>query len=189
MNTEQDARKQRTQSIVMVYPFALLGISVALNLFLFGVKPSVLAPPSEESLIALVIAAVLLLINHTWLMTTTELTRVRFRMFATPEEWAASGISREEAPRAGLEELERRHNAHRNTTENAVYFVFVALIFAFASPSSLAAHAWIVGFAVARLGYTFSYLAGNDSIRGIFMSLSLICLYGIASYLIISFLF
>jgi len=121
-------------------------------------------------------------------MTTTELTRVRFRLFATPEEWAASGIRRADAPRAGLEELERRHNAHRNATENTVYFVFVALIFAFASPSSLAAHAWIVGFAVARLGYTFAYLAGNDSIRGVFMSLSLICLYGLASYPIIGFL-
>jgi len=65
MNTEQHARKQRTRLIVMVYPFALLGISIALNLFVLGVKPSVLAPPSEQSFVALAIAAALLLINHT----------------------------------------------------------------------------------------------------------------------------
>ncbi len=186
MSTEQGARKQRARLIVMAYPFALLGISAVLNLFLFGVKPLVPAAPSLEAVIALAIAAALLLINHTWLMTSTELTRSRFGMFATPEEWAASGTSREETSRAGLEELERRHNAHRNTTENAVYFVFAALIFAFASPSGTAAQAWIVGFAVARLGYTFSYLAGKDGVRGLFMSISLICLYGIASYLVIS---
>ena len=186
MSTQTETTKQRARLIVLTYPFALLSISLLLNLFAFKVKPLAPALPSAEIYAALVIAAVLLLVNHTWLMTTTELTRSRFNMHATPEEWAASGRERREAAREGLEELERRHNAHRNVTENSVYFVFLTLLLAMASPTMLAAFAWIVGFAVARLGYTFSYLAGNSDIRGLFMSLSLIAIYGMASYLAIS---
>ena len=87
-----------------------------------------------------------------------------------------------------MRELERRHNAHRNTTENTIYFIFLALVFVLVSPTTVAAQTWIVGFAVARLGYTYSYLAGKDSARGLFMTLSLLAMYGIASYLVISLL-
>ena len=42
-----------------------------------------------------------------------------------------------------------------------------------------------MGFPLARLGYTYSYLAGKVEARGLFMSLSLAATYGIASYLVI----
>ena len=170
----------------MVYPLVVLLIGVVLNLLVFGVNPAVVALPSVECIVALVISAVLLVINHTWIMTTTELTRVRFNMYSTPEEWAASGTSREDSPEEGLRELDRRHNTHRNTTENTVYFVLLSLVFALVSPPTAAAQAWIIGFAVARLGFTYSYLAGKDAARGLFMSLSLMAMYGMASYLVMS---
>ena len=173
--------------IVKAYPLGVLLVSVVLNLLVFGVTPYSLALPSTASIFALVIAAVLLTINHTWLMTTTELTRVLFEMYTTPEEWAASGTKQQDAPEEGLRELDRRHNAHRNTTENTIYFIFLAGIMVFVSPTPLAAQVWIIGFAVARLGYTYSYLAGKDSARALFMSLSLLAMYGIASYLLLSF--
>jgi len=173
-------------AIVTAYPLGVLLIGVVLNLFVFGVNPAAVALPSAECIRALVIAAVLLAINHTWIMTTTELTRIRFKMYSTPEEWAASGTSRQDAPEEGLRELERRHNIHRNTTENTIYFILLALVFVLVSPTTVAAQAWIVGFAVARLGYTYSYLAGKDGARGLFMSLSLMAMYGIASYLVMS---
>ena len=173
-------------AIVKAYPLGLLLIGVVLNLFVFGVNPAVVALPSAGSIRVLVIAAVLLVINHTWLMTTTELTRVRFKTFSTPEEWAASGTSPQDAPEEGLRELERRHNAHRNTTENTIYFVLLAMVFVSVSPPIVAAQSWIVGFAVARLGYTYSYIAGKDNVRGLFMSLSLLGMYGMASYLVMS---
>jgi len=119
----------------------VLLISVVLNLFVFGVDPLVVALPSIENIYALVAAAVLLVINHTWLMTSTELVRVRFRMFSTPEEWEASGASPQDTPEAGVRELERRHNAHRNTTENTIYFILIALIFILVSPARVAAYA------------------------------------------------
>ena len=173
-------------AIVKAYPLGLLFIGAVLNLFVFGVNPAAVALPSAGCIRALVIAAVLLVINHTWIMTTTELTRVRFKMYSTPEEWAASGTSPQDAPEEGLRELERRHNAHRNTTENTIYFILLAIVLVLVSPTTVAAQAWIVGFAVARLGYTFSYLAGKDAARGLFMSVSLLAMYGIVSYLVMS---
>ena len=184
--TKEENRKQRTMAIVMVYPLGLLLISVVLNLIVFGVNPAVVALPSTECIFSLAIAVVLLVFNHTWLMTSTELTRVRFSMFSTPEEWSASGTSLQDVPEEGLRELERRHNTHRNTTENAIYFAILALAFILVSPTTLAAEIWIIGFALARLGYTYSYLAGRDNTRGLFMSLSLITMYGLASYLAMS---
>ena len=186
MKKPGEDRQRRAMTIVKAYPLGVLVIAVLLNFFVFGVDPVAVSLPSAECVRALVIAAVLLTVNHTWLMTSTELTRVRFKMFSTPEEWAASGTSPQDAPEEGLRELERRHNTHRNTTENTVYFTLLALIFVFVSPVTLAAQAWIVGFAVARLGYTYSYLAGSDNVRGLFMSLSLLAMYGIASYLLMS---
>ncbi len=183
--TEEKKRKQRTTMIVKAYPLGVLLISVALNVFVFGVNQPVVALPSAEYIFVLTIAAVLLIINHTWLMTTTELTRVRYNMHATPEEWEKSGLRQQDSPEEGMRELERRHNAHRNTTENVIYFSFLASVFALISPTTLAAQVWIIAFPVARLGYTYSYLTGKVEARGLFMSLSLAATYGIASYLVI----
>ncbi|MBT3306227.1 MAG: MAPEG family protein [Alphaproteobacteria bacterium] len=183
---KEDKQKRRNKAIVAAYPLCVLLIGVVVNLFVLEVKPPIVALPSDEGVISLIIAAVLLVINHTWLMTTTELTRVRFEMYATPEEWAASGTRRQDAPEEGLRELERRHNIHRNTTENVIYFIFLAFIFILVSPTNLTVQVWIIGFAVARLGYTYSYLTGRNNARGLFMSLNLLAIYGMASYLVIS---
>ena len=172
--------------VVTVYPVGVLLVSLALNVFVLGVNPCVVALPSIWCIRALVVAAVLLVVNHTWLMTATELTRGRFEMHATPEEWAASGASPENAPQKGVVELERHHNAHRNTTENTVYSALLAFVFALVSPTTAAVQAWVVGFGVARLGYTYSYLEGRDGARGLFMTLGLLSIYGMASYLALS---
>ena len=186
INRDEMKRQRRTLAIVMVYPIGLLLVGVVLNFFVFGVNSDVIALPSNECIRSLVIAAVLLTINHTWIMTATELTRVRFKMYSTPEEWAASGTNRVDAPDLGVRELERHHNTHRNTTENTVYYILLALVFVFISPTTVAAQTWLISFAVARLGYTYSYLAGKDNSRGLFMSLSLLAIYGMASYLVMS---
>ena len=188
MDTEVDEKKaqKRTMTIVMVYPFVILIVGIALNIFVFGVNPYAVSFPSIELISALVIAAVLLIANHTWLMTATELTRVHFKMHSTPEEWAASGTKSEDAPKEGTRELKRHHDTHLNTTENIVYYILLALLFVFASPPDIAAQIWLVGFAVARLGYTYSFLSGKDNARGLFMTLSLLPMFGMASYLVIS---
>ncbi|WP_365772434.1 MAPEG family protein [Roseibium sp.] len=124
---------------MVAYPFALLVISLGVNLFLFGVQPLEPSLPTREIFVALTVAAAGLLANHSWLMTSTELTRSRFELYATPEEWTAAGKSRSQADQKGLEELERRHNTHRNATENTVYFAFLGVVFALVSPPAFAA--------------------------------------------------
>ena len=185
-STEDKKRKSRGMVIVSAYPIVVLLIGITLNLFVFEVNAPIVALPAIETIRSLIIAAILLIINHSWIMTATELTRIRFKMYSTPEEWDASESKRENAPEEGIRELERHHNTHRNTTENTVYFILLALIFAIISPSFWAAQVWIVGFSIARLGYTYSYLAGKDNLRGLFMTLSLLSMYGMASYLAIS---
>ena len=186
LNTEEMKRQKRTMSIVVVYQIVVILLSVALNIFVFEVHPFVVTLPSNELFQTLIIATVLLVLNHTWLMTATELTRVRFKMYSTPEEWLASGTNRGDATKKGISELERHHSTHQNTTENVVYYVLLAFIFVFSSPPIIVATVWLVGFAVARLGYTYSYLYGKDNARGLFMSLSLLAMYGLASYLVMS---
>lgn len=180
-----DDRTRRGMAIVVLYPVALCFVSVAVNTLAFGVEPILVALPSPECIRALVLAAALLTLNHTWLMTATELTRGRFKLFATPEEWAASGTNAEDASAEGVRELERHHGAHRNATENTTCFVLLAVAFAFTSPSALGAYTWIVGFAVARLGHAYAYLSRKDGLRGLFMTLGLLAMYGLASHLVL----
>jgi uncharacterized MAPEG superfamily protein len=176
------------QMIVVLYPVTMFAIGAVLNFYVLELSAVVPALPSEQSIAALTFAALVLLVNHTWLMTSTELTRGRYRMHATPEAWAASEDTPEGVSQAGLVEVQRRYNAHRNTTENVVYFAFLALLLAFTSPSINAVYAWVIGFAIARIAYTAAYLAGSDAMRGLCMSASLISLYGMASYVLMSIL-
>ncbi len=180
-----DSSQRKTMSIVIAYPFGILSVSLVVNV-LMGIKPYYPSIPTLELIYPLVTSAVFLVVNHSWLMTATELKRVRFRMYATPEEWAASNTSRNDIPELGIMELERVHNAHRNANENTLYFMLLCIAFIFSSPSSLVAYVWVVGFAVARLGYTYSYLAGKDKVRAFFMTMTLLTTYGLASYLVVS---
>ncbi len=182
------SRRAKFTRIILAYPFALLTAGILVNLLLFGVTPAIVALPEPAVVVALSISAVLLLGNHTWLMTSTELTRLKYNMHATPEEWAASDYAREDVSTKGQQELERHHNAHRNTTENVVYFGILAALVSITSPVALAVQVWGLGFAIGRIGHSFSYLAGLDGLRGIAMSISLASLYGLASYLVISWL-
>lgn len=182
-DTDQEKKENRVVAMVIAYPFAILIVVIIINIFVFGVRPYVVAFPSIEIITALIIAAILLVVNHTWLMTTTELTRVRFKMYSTPEEWEASGTRSKDAPEEGVRELKRCHDTHHNTTENVIYYILLLLIFVFASPSIIAAQIWLVSFAVARLGYTYTFLSGKDNARGLFMTLSLLSMFGIGSYL------
>ena len=156
--TEDAKKRRKAVRLVTAYPVALVVIAVIVNVLALKVNPMAVALPSPNAIVALAISGALLLINHTWLMTATELTRVRFNLSATPEEWAESGRSERDAPEQGLEELRRHHNAHRNTTENTVYYVFLAVTLALTSPTDLAVQVWGIVFGLARLGYTFSYL-------------------------------
>lgn len=177
----------RVRRIIIAYPLGVLTMSLALNALL-GVETYAPSLPSPGVVAALVISAALLLLNHTWLMTATELVRLRFRLQTTPEQWEARGEDPKQASPRGVIELARHHGAHRNATENTTYFVLLSLLFVFGSPAALAAQLWLVSFGVARLGHAYGYLRGNDGVRGLFMTLTLLSLYGLASHLVWSLL-
>jgi hypothetical protein len=46
----------RIAGIILAYPFVLLGISIALNLFVFGIRPDIVTLPSKASIVALACA-------------------------------------------------------------------------------------------------------------------------------------
>jgi len=187
MKVEEVAQK-KSYWIIKAYPFGVLMLAIALN-FMFGIESIQISNPSKELLGLISCAAIILVINHSWIMTVTELTRNRYKVFASPEEWVSSGYKKLDVTEKGSFEIERCLNTHRNTTENIVYYILFLFIFSFVTPSQLAAWVWVLVFPVSRLGYTYSYFTGNDNMRGIFMSLTLLSVYGIASYLAFSFLF
>lgn len=172
--------------MVVGYPFAVLLIAFAINTLAFDVSSYSAAMPNADIGLILALAAVILCINHTWLMTETELTRIKYKMHATPEEWAANNSSLKNTSDIAKQELARVHNAHRNATENTIHHALLIIPFILGSPTIAAASAWIVGFSIARLGYTYGYLRGKDNLRSLFMTLGLITTYGLASHLIIS---
>ena len=178
--------QQKTNSglIIKLYPFGVLLVSLVLTFFL-GQTSFEVSLPSIDLWKILSLAAVILVVNHSWIMTQTELTRQRFKIFATPEEWRDSGKSKASITEEGQFEIDRTLNAHRNTTENTLYYIFLAVVFSFTSPSLLAATIWLLLYPIARLGYTYSYFAGKDGVRGIFMSLALLSMYGLSASLLI----
>ncbi|WP_412555082.1 MAPEG family protein [Shimia sp. MIT1388] len=176
------ARIQRVRRIIIAYPFALIVAALLLN-WLLGVSPAVPALPTKPVLIALTVSAIMLLANHVWLMTSTELTRLKFGLQATPEEWAKAGKVETEADPIGTREVKRHHDAHNNASENTLHFAILAPAMMLISPTESLAFIWMIGFALGRLGHAYAYLSGKDGLRGIFMSLSLVSLFGMASYL------
>ncbi len=184
--SDESLRRRRARIILLGYPLGILVVSVFLNLLVLGVEPAVVAMPALGSIRAFAVAGILLALNHTWNMMSTEFARSRHRLVATPEEWAAQGLNPENASKEGLRELERHHNMHRNATENAVCFIPLALVLLMISPSAIVATVWLVGFALARLSYTGSYLAKNTGLRGASMTLGLLATFGLASYIAIS---
>lgn len=181
-----ESKKRMGIIIVMAYPLVILLVSIFINVYVLGINTGVVGLPSLAGMKALVIAAALLLVNHTWIMTSTELVRARFMLFATPEEREASTSKQDEVSEPGTIELDRRHAVHRNTSENVIYFVFLAILFSLSSPTDLTLHVWLLGYPISRLGYTYSYFTRNTGLRGLFMTLGLLAMYGMASNLFIS---
>lgn len=186
MTSENPEQKAKNSGwIIKLYPIVLVLFSIMIN-SIFWQSPIVVELPTIEIIQILSISAALLVFNHSWIMTATELTRFRFNIFASPEEWKSSGKSKTSISEASQFEIDRHLNTHRNTTENLVYYLFLAMIFSFTSPEFLSASMWLLMFPLARLGYTYCYFRGKDNLRGIFMSLALLSIYGLVSYLIIN---
>ena len=186
MSLGKEKRSLPLINIVIIYPFALTLVAGLINWFV-GVSPLEIAIPQENMWISLSLSGVLLVFNHSWLMTSTEIVREKFRLFATPEEQKNEGTLPENAAETGKIELERNHNAHRNATENITSFLMLCIPFSFCSPSNAIALLWPISFALGRMAHAYGYLTGSTAIRGLGMTVSLLAMYGISTYLILSY--
>ncbi len=185
MDHSVNDKQSRTASFVRFYPMLLIAMAALGNWVVFEVTPLQVGMPSNFSLAVFAISAVLMCINHTWLMTVTELTRVRYQIQTTPEEWSESALSRDDIPQEGWDELARARNAHRNCTENSVYLVMLGVPLLLCSANDVVS-IWLLEFALGRLGHTYAYLNKSDVLRGLFMTISLLAMYGIATYLLLA---
>lgn len=77
-------------------------------------------------------------------------------------------------------EVARVLRAHRNTADNTLPFLFVALVFVMAGPSALEAYILLYGFMAARVLYSVCYLKGVQPWRTIFYGISVLFAAGTA---------
>lgn len=77
-------------------------------------------------------------------------------------------------------EVQRVLRAHRNTTDNTLPFLFVALVFCMAQPSALEAYIFLYGFLAARVLYSVCYLKGIQPWRTIMYGISVLLAAGTA---------
>ena len=155
------------RTIVILYPVALATIAVVLNLIVWGVSPMAVSLPSHGGMAAAVITAVVLVVNHSWIMTKTELTRIDYNIAVTPEEAAGARALLEDRGSEATRALGRVHNTHRNSTENTVLFALLLPLFLVSSPTDMAVWVWCLSFGLGRLGHTYGYLTAHTGLRGI----------------------
>lgn len=72
------------------------------------------------------------------------------------------------------EAVARVLRAHRNTTDNTLPFLFVALVLVMAGPSALEAQILLYGFMAARVLYSVCYLGGVQPWRSLMYGLSVL---------------
>ena len=185
---ERGLNEHQTYKVVIIYPLALIFIVTIINYFLLEPQAVRISLPPAYALTIASVTGFLLIINHSILMTVTEIVRTRYRIHATAEEYQARGDHRDQVSQEGWLALERCHGTHRNCTENTVYFACLSTLFLFTNPGLVASYLWLGSFGLARLGHAIGYLSGRDGIRGLFMTLSLLSVYGLSVYLLMGLL-
>lgn len=78
------------------------------------------------------------------------------------------------------EEVARVLRAHRNTVDNTLPFLAVALVFVMSRPSALEGYIFLYGFMATRVLYSVCYLRGIQPWRSVFYGLSVLLALGTA---------
>lgn len=171
--------QKKFYAAIVGYPIVVALIALALSFFAL---PSLVAGsgwPENTVLVAFALATGLLIVNHIWIITATELARLRHGIYVVPEEIPSEKKAAYAPSAEGQADVARCHNIHRNTTENVVYFFPLAIAVWIAAPQLTESAIWMVTFAVARLGYTFSYLRANTALRSVCMTANLLAVFGL----------
>lgn len=97
----------------------------------------------------------------------TSLYRVRYRVFATPEDYALQGLSPASVPETQREQIERTRRAHQNDLENILPFFAVGFFYALTQPEPAVAKVLYSTFLVARVLHSVFYLAALQPWRSL----------------------
>lgn len=180
-----DASDQKKfYAAIVGYPIVVALIALALSLYVLPTLVSGTSWPENTVLIAIALATGLLIVNHSWIITATELARLKHGIYVVPEEIPSEKQATYAPSSEGQADVARCHNIHRNTTENVVYIFPLAIAIWLAAPQLTESAIWIVTFAVARLGYTYSYLRANTALRSVCMTASLLAMFGLSFQLL-----
>ena len=94
----------------------------------------------------------------------TSTLRIGRKVFATPEDYALQGM---QAKAVSDPDIERIRRAHQNDLENILPFFVVGFFFALTHPPLLAAEIFFIGFALARILHSVSYIRSMQPHRTI----------------------
>lgn len=97
----------------------------------------------------------------------TSFYRVRYRVFAAPEDYALQGSAPTSGSESQREQIERTRRAHQNDLENILPFFAVGLFYALTQPQPSVAAALYATFLMARVLHSVFYLAGLQPWRSL----------------------
>lgn len=132
--------------------------------------------PHADNVTTLVITTVVNWLNLTVLWNMSGATRGKTKTTLNPEDAVAFKGQQVDADPP---EVARVLRAHRNTFDNTVPFLILALVFSGLGPSTLEAQVLLYGFTAARVAYSVCYLKGLQPWRtimyaiGVLLSLAL----------------
>lgn len=133
--------------------------------------------PHADNVTTLVITTVVNWLNLTVLWNLSGAARGKSKTSLNPEDAKAFNGELVEADPPAVARVLR---AHRNTFDNTVPFLILALVFCSLGPSALEAQILLYGFTAARLGYSVCYLAGLQPWRTILYGLGVLLSLGLA---------
>ena len=130
---------------------------------LFGPNTAVLVQ-IDVSLIVLLLAA----------GSYTSITRMRRKVYATPEDYQARGVT----PRDGADEaVERARRMHQNHLENVPAFVVLSMLFAATDPNPTTLSWLLWTFLIARVLYSLAYIRAWQPYRTIAFSVGALSMF------------
>lgn len=187
-STEAARHQTKFYLAIVGYPIVVAGVALLINRYALPAAVQNALWPEQMLLLAFAFSTGLLWLNHCWIMTATELARLKHGIYVVPEEVPPAEQATYAPSPDGMADVGRCQNIHRNTTENSVYFFPLAiglLLVPVLDKTEVGGAAfWFGAYALARLGYTFAYLRAKTGLRSLCMTVTLLANFGLLFQLI-----
>jgi uncharacterized MAPEG superfamily protein len=136
--------------------------------------PEHLSDPNVRTLIQVDVLLILLLMT---MGNYTSLTRIRRKVYATPEDYEINRVAPSASPDASVE---RSRRMHQNHLENVAPFLVLSLLYTLTRPPH-GTLAWLLwGFLGARVLYTVFYVRAMQPFRTITFAIGALLMLAVA---------